>query len=362
MKRQRNLISETANRNIRGELLEAMSRERFVKGQRLASIREISQAYGVTKAIAERAVRGLIADGICYAEHGRGVFLAVDSSELRATSTVGIVFGGLESPANSFFRQLDEGTQGWVAKEGHNVLKLYSWYAKNAGIKAREWSQFSDRLAGVMVIGLYADADVILLRNSGLPVVVMDFDTRSLGVDSVVMDNEETMRQLTSRAIEKGAGELFLVLHARTTTSDPAPAERRKGFESAISRHKLAPSIARGVYTNLKDQACSDLLAQVVESAQKSEKPPAILAEDEWQFLSLVRSLKEHGLQCGKDFFGGCVAGEISAELAKTPASVALYDYQSIGAAAAKLLEDRMKSGSGRARTTVIAGKILETV
>jgi len=170
---------------VREELPERIREQGLRRGSALPSIRKISRIYGVSKAAAERAGRSLVRDGISYTQHGRGVFLAVEDPEeaMSGSNTIGVVFGFLEYPRTDhcFYRQVYEGTQEWVARSRCNVLKLFSWRAKSASQKANELAHFTSLLGGLVALGIYSDEDCILLRNTGLPLVVLDHDTDAAG-------------------------------------------------------------------------------------------------------------------------------------------------------------------------------------
>ena len=78
-------------------LLEHFRQQGLRRGSALPSIRKLSGIYGVSKAPAERAVRSLVRDGICYTQHGREVFWAVEDPEeaMSGSETTGVVFGFL---------------------------------------------------------------------------------------------------------------------------------------------------------------------------------------------------------------------------------------------------------------------------
>ena len=63
----------------------------------MPSIRKIFKIYGVSKAAAERAVRSLVRDGICYTQRGREAFWAVEDLEeaMSGSETTAVVFGFL---------------------------------------------------------------------------------------------------------------------------------------------------------------------------------------------------------------------------------------------------------------------------
>jgi hypothetical protein len=227
---------------LRRAILAEAHRRGLGCGRALPSLREISRAHGVSKALAERAVAGLVEEGICRAQHGRGVFLAVDGPEAAAEKlapvlTVGVVFGFQDYPATDhpFYRQVYEGLAEWIAARGANVLKLYNWRTKSPAQKRRELREFAGSLGGLVALGVYSDRDCILLRDAGLPLVVLDYDTGGLGIDCATLDNPGGMLELGRRVAAASSGEVFLVSAQRGSDDDPAPRERRAALERALA-------------------------------------------------------------------------------------------------------------------------------
>jgi len=334
---------------VREALIKEIGHGKLQRGEPLPSIREISKAQRVSKAIAERAVRSLVEEGICYAEQGRGVFLAVDGPDeldrLTQTATVGAIFGYLEYPRTDhvFYRQVYEGTQEWISGRHFNVLRLYSWRAKGPVQKSRELAQFADRLAGLVALGVYSDADCTLMRNTGLPLVVLDYDTESLGIDCAVLDNFETMYRLGRRVMAEEPGEVFLIGMERRTYDDPTSLERRAALEKAMAESgRSFPEenwLRLPISLGKKDRA----RLKTVRAAARSGGPRPL------------------GLKAEKDYLLAYTgAAELSPQLERIPALVGASDYRKLGRAGAELLGERMKKGPGRPVKVAVPGEIVD--
>ena len=59
--------------DVRAKLIREFRSSRLCNGQTIESVRTIAERFGISKSAAQKAVRSLVADGICRAEHGRGV-------------------------------------------------------------------------------------------------------------------------------------------------------------------------------------------------------------------------------------------------------------------------------------------------
>ena len=81
----------------------------------------------------------------------------------------------------------------------HNILSLYQWRRKSPQQKEWELEQFSERLAGILAFGIYDDRDCLRIRDTGIPTVVVDYETIGLGIDCIIIDDVPIMRALCER-------------------------------------------------------------------------------------------------------------------------------------------------------------------
>jgi DNA-binding LacI/PurR family transcriptional regulator len=348
---------------LREQLLEGLRGAGLRRGEVLPSLREISGRYGVTKAAAERALRSLVDEGVCYTEPGRGAFMAVDSAELVETSTLAFVFGVYEYPRTgvAFYRDVYEGFQDWIFDAGHNVVKFYEWRSKSRPQKTREWAQFSDRVTGVGVLGVYADGDCMLLRNSGLPVVVMDYDTQSLGVDCAVLDCAGSMRRLGRALFERGASDVFFVRAAWGATSpDPASEERRRGLKTAASEAGVALDAERVInVAGREEQGELQRLAAATRELERAGKTAAVVCEDGGLAPRVAEALASAGLRAGDGYLLGYTSGlEPAGGAREHKATLAAFDFRALGRMGGDLLAERMKRGAGRPARALLKEEI----
>ncbi|MFH1022297.1 MAG: hypothetical protein V1809_02805 [Planctomycetota bacterium] len=344
---------------VKRKLLEDIRRNGLRRGQAIDSIRRISQKFKIGKAVAEKAVRSLVEDGICRPEHGRGVFLAVDDpAEVREAATIGIVFGYMDYPRTDhvFYRQVYEGMQEWLTDRDFNVLKLFGWRRKTPAQKARELSLFANHLAGIMALGLYTDDDCLLLRDTNLPVAVLDYDTESLGLDCAVMDNESAFEQLGKKLLADGAGEIFLVRPERKKEDDPARRDRLRGLERAIANPCRVIELAG-------PEEDPSRLSPLMAAAGTGRAKPAAVCDDHTLIPRVTQAAAQKKLFPGRNIVMACVGpADTQEEFAAVPATIAGFDFHKLGRAGADLLDERMKRGPGRPLKTMVPGRIRKHV
>jgi DNA-binding LacI/PurR family transcriptional regulator len=353
--------------DLRGALIGEIRSSGARRGEALDSIRELSRRYEVSKAVAEKAVRSLVEDGICYAEQGRGVFLAVDAddgleSRLVATSTVAVVFGYLEYPATDhhFYRQVYEGIQEWIVGNRCNVLKLYNWRRKTPSQKGAELSRFASGVDGLIALGVYSDEDCIRLRNTGLPLVAVDHDTELLGVDCAVLDDVPAFEELTKRTVDASSGKVFFVQVVYESGEDPSGGARLGIVKSAAER------AGRGevsvIALNADDASQDEERTGIIRDALASgDEGPAVIFEDEYMVARVAGQLASAGYESMRDYVLGYLGpADMPDKLAGIPATVAAMDFRALGRSGAELLGARMKQGAGRAVKRAIRGEVLE--
>ncbi len=351
--------------DLRDRLLGEIRSAGLGRGEALPSLRDIASRFGVTKASAEKAVRTLVQDGICYTEPGRGAFLAADSSELADTAVLGFVFGVFEYPRTGvlFYRQVYEGAHGWICDGRYNVMKFYEWRSKTAVQKAREWKGIADRLSGAVALGIYDDADCMLLRNSGLPVVVLDYDTRDLGVDCAVLDCAGSMLRLGRAVLARGASEIFFARPGYGPKSqDPASEQRRRGLKRAAAEAGL-PFSDREIVDVAGAQEATELgrLAECLAKLRGGGRRGAVVCEDSGLVKSVVGALTEAGLSPGTDYVLAYSSPERPPrEIAGYPAVLAAFDFRRLGAAGMEMLGERMEKGPGRPRRICLREEIVD--
>jgi DNA-binding LacI/PurR family transcriptional regulator len=356
-----------AVQNLRGLLIAQIRRAGLDRGAPLPSIREISRRHNVTKATAEKAVRALVADGICYAEQGRGVFLAVDDAaaleeKLAATRTIAVVFGYLDYPATDhhFYRQVYEGIQGWIVGGRCNLLKLYNWRVKSDAQKDQELARFASGVDGLIALGVYVDDDLIRLRNTGLPLAVVDFDTESLGIDCALLNDAPAFEELVERTLAESSGEVYFVQVTYEMGEDPSGGARlgivRRAAERAGRRDVQVISLGA-------DDASRDAekLRELRERVSSGEAKPAVIFEDEYMVQRVAAHLAAAGRDAMRDYVPAYLGpAEPPAGLERIPALVAAFDFRGLGRTGGELLGARMKRGPGRPARKTVRGDVRE--
>jgi DNA-binding LacI/PurR family transcriptional regulator/DNA-binding transcriptional regulator YhcF (GntR family) len=364
-----NCRGNQALQDLRQVLIGQARNAGMTKGSGLLSIRKIARVHGVSKALAEKAVRSLVSDGICFAEQGKGVFLAVEDPRLPdmepAASTICTVFGYMEYPQSdlSFFRQIFEGAQEVICIQRHNAAKLYNWRSKSSFTKNLELERFTAVVDGFLTLGIYSDEDCLRLRKTELPLVILDYDTEALGIDCVVMDNFATMKEMTARLIKRGAKNIFYLHSHRDKPDDPSLQDRWNGAKSAVAASGSPTNILQLELPVGQDRSARGFFVDLAEQLRSTSSNSTLIFEDDGQLGCTLSALSQLDLEPGRNFMIGYVGGKSPDKtVARYPALVIGYDFAELGRTGIELLARRMRTGPGRAMKSILSGKIFDHV
>jgi DNA-binding LacI/PurR family transcriptional regulator len=332
-------------------------------GARLPSVRALASRYGVGRRIIEQAFRRLVREGLCYAVNRKGVFLAREPLPAVAESTmVGTVlaYEGYEREDNPFYRLLFEGAEVEITGRGHDLLSLYNWSRKSARQKDLEVERFRDRVAGFLALSVCDERDCLRLRDAGVPVVAVDYETQDLGIDCVVIDNSRVMGSLCERVLGEASGPVFLVDQPRASEGDPAFPQRRAAFEEALAAAGR-PVSEENFISLARAGSGSGELEPLLKAAGRAGRRPAAVCMGEFYARELLRRLGAAGPKPGRDFllaYVGFLAPQ-HPETAEAPALIGAVDYRRLGREGVRLLEERIAGGPGRALRRTVGGEVV---
>jgi GntR family transcriptional regulator, arabinose operon transcriptional repressor len=342
-----------------------MAREqRLQKDARLPSVRELADRYGVAKATVQQAIRQLVSEGLCYAIDRKGVFLAkAPPAPTPETTTVALVlnYERHSEETNPFHLSLYRGAEAEAVERRHNVLSLYEWRRKDPIQKNREVQQFRQQLAGFLALALYDERDCLRLRDSGVPVVAVDYETLDLGIDCAVLDNYRIFSELSDTVLQRNPDRIFYGDLARSSDYDPAIVDRRRAFADAMSAagRKANPDdqilLSGGLRASTGPGA---LLQELAGGATR----PAVICSDEYAARQLLAELGANGPSPGRDFLLAYVSylEPQHSDMRNLPAIIGAVDFRELGREGMRLLEERIESGAGRAIRRTVGGRVLE--
>jgi LacI family transcriptional regulator len=149
---------------------------------------------------------------------------------------------------------------------------------------------------GVLLAGSIAEPVVQRIKQSRVPLVLVDNNLPHLGVDRVLIENAGGAHQLTSYLIAQGHRRIVIM---PAVTREPSFRERIDGYSRAMEQAGLVPQVFaphNGVSGPSGERAFLDML-------QAGRRPDftAVLALNDEQAIGLIHMLQDHGLSVPGD-------------------------------------------------------------
>lgn len=315
------------------------------------TIVDVAARAGVSKSLVSLVMRGAPA---VSEERRRAVLLAaaelgyrpnaVARSLVRSRSNVlGVVLSDLHNP---FFVEVVDGIEEEAIASHHRALFNTGSRTPAREVEALE-TLLQLRVDGVILAGTVLPPRHILAAAAKLPVVLVARASSWPSVDSVTNDDRTGARLVVDHLVSLGHRSIAHVDGGRGAGA----AARRAGFVERMRRHKLASRavVVPGAYT----QEGGELgIARLLRSRAR---PTAIFVANDLAAVGAVRALRRHGLE---------VPGDVSV-VGYDNISLAALDHvdlttidqprREMGAAAVRLLLERLDGGRSQTRHVVIA-------
>lgn len=336
-------------REIQAELRRRIRSREFAPGSKIPSLRELSQAFGVSHALVQQAVRVLVAEGLLESEIGRGTF--VPSSPIAA-KTVALV---LPSLAPEHMRDIISGVKAGL---GENSYRLLLQVADNDyGDQLEMVAGLTDALvAGAIVYpppyAKYAAQLSELVEDRRLPMVLVDTELPGLEVDAITTHRSELGRKAIEHLLAFGHTRIGILDKDVDSTSENL---MREGMAQAFCGAGLDfASIPRAQLSRGAD--AQTLFGQFLE---ENKDLTAVVATDDGVTTRLIKTMRKTGLVIPKDL--SLVAlGDIKAYELLDPAITAVAQpHEEIGRVAAERLLQRLTGDTSPAQATWLQPRLI---
>ena len=267
----------------------------------------------------------------------------------RQTMTVGMIVPDIVNP---IFAGLLSGAEDTLSQAGFAVLFGSS---QNRIEKERRYLEtFRDRQVDGMIIDIASDTDDAELATlrAGIPIVLVDHVTPAWSGDSVRSDDEHGMALAVDHLVGLGHRRIALINGEAIVTG---AVRRQSGFESRLAHHGLKPVwVSSGTFTMSSGHVQAGAL--LASDAQVT----AICTGNDVLALGVLSMLREAGIEVPRAI---SVVGydDIEFDAAVTPKlSTVSQPMQAMGAAAARLLLQRLQEPEGAPQTIVLRGRLVE--
>ncbi|MGO7154033.1 LacI family DNA-binding transcriptional regulator [Rhizobium leguminosarum] len=197
------------------------------------------------------------------------------------------------------------------------------------------------------------------LANSGLPIVSMLLDMSDAGLQSVVTNDREAVRDATDELIRLGHRRFFYLAGPEGNYHD---VERYGGVLEALEAAGLSEEAVHRSGGHLDYQHGFDIGVQAADDfAELTEKPTAVIATSDDMAISFVSRIQGAGLRIPGDVSVVSFDGSPVCEFCSPPLSTIKQPVEEMGRAAVDLLLDAIgqRQNTAAVRTVIRSSLIL---
>lgn len=313
-------------------------------------IRDVARAAGVSTATVSRALgRGPVSDALREqveaAVRATGYRPNLSARRLRSQSaqTIGLIVADIRNP---FFTAVSRAVEDAAFAKGMRLI-----LCNTDEDPAREAMYLrlmeEERVTGVIFAPTGAAADSLRERPLGFPVVLIDRAGPPGAHDSVVLDNPAAGAGLVDHLVDQGCSRIGGLFGSTSSTAR----ERRAGYETAMARHGLEPSV-RTVAPNAAaaEAAAARWLAE-------PGRPEALILSNGLILMGVVRAARCLGLRVPGDLALAGFDNEPWTDLVEPGLTVVEQPVDEIGAQAMRLLFERIAQPDQPVRKVVLSGR-----
>jgi len=176
-------------------------RGEFRVGDRIPPERELAELYDVSRITVTRAVRDMVLEGLLKREQGRGTFVS-PRPHARSMSIATLVTETREEPS-SYILEMFKGIQKAISARGYSLV-----FMNASGDDAPESAPLKmireGRLDGLIVVEHMPKGPLARLRETGAPIVLLDWEAALPDVDCVLVDDRQATRLATDHLLGLG--------------------------------------------------------------------------------------------------------------------------------------------------------------
>ncbi len=335
---------------IQNELRRRIRNRELPPGTRIPSLRELARTFGVSRALAQQAVKVLVAQGCLDAQAGRGTF--VPASPV-ASKTVALV---LPSVKPEHMRDIIQGVK--VGLGAHSYRLLLQVADADYGQELELLEGLTDTLvAGAIVYPppytKYAEQLAELVQGRQLPTVLVDTELPGVEVDAATTHRAQLGHLAMEHLVANGHSRIGILGKNTDSTSEQ---QLRHGMAEQLKEAGLdyaaLPRLHLSVGRSERVRGRPSRTVTIDEFLQKNRDLTAVVATDDGLAAQLLKSARALGLRIPDDL-SLIVLGDIKAfELLDPPVTVVQQPHEEIGRVAAERLLQRLAGDTSPAQST----------
>jgi LacI family fructose operon transcriptional repressor len=323
----------------------------------MTSIKDIAEAAGVSTATVSRVLSGKPHVRPELRERVQAIVKELDyrpsrvaqALRLQRASIIGIIIADIQNP---FFTAVCRSIEDMTYEQDMAIFLCNS--DENPDKEAIYLDHMRrENVAGVIFAPTRHTADNFAQSvDHSVPMVVIDRCVQGMDVDSVLIDNVESARQLTEHLITDGYRRIGAMFGIDSTTGR----ERREGFMRAMRDHSLTPPPDRSNFVEARESAGH---RETMRLLQSPDRPEAILTSNGLLAAGAFRAIREYGLRIPDDIAFASFDDTPWTTLVEPPITVIQQPTFEIGRTAVSLLLERLKNPSRPCREVILKTKLM---
>ncbi|MGI2329218.1 LacI family DNA-binding transcriptional regulator [Planococcus sp. YIM B11945] len=214
------------------------------------------------------------------------------SLKQKSTHTVGVIVANI---LHSFSTQILRTIENDFNKHGFHIIICN---ADDEPEKERNYIEMllAKQVDGLIIFPTGGNLDLYeQMKKKSFPVVFMDRKIDGLGIDTVMLDNQQAARLAVNKFIESDYTKISIITTSIIRNTSPR-VERIAGYKEALKENNL-PVLPEYIKT-----ADAEHLQQVLQELFALEAPPeAILAGNDIVLIEVLKYMKEHNLTIPND-------------------------------------------------------------
>jgi len=266
------------------------------------TIRDVATAAGVSTATVSRALRGLPnvdeETRKCVVDAASRLDYVISPSASRlASGRTGSVAIITPYIARWFFSEVIAGVESVMQLSGMDLLLVNVGDYQNGHARIPPTPRLRRRVDGIVIVALPPlDPDLQPILNLGMPTAMIG--GIAPGIDCVAIDDIAAARKATEHLQGLGHTRIALMAGAPAEARFIAESHRERGFRAAMAEHSLVVDPILEVCGHFTieggERGMDALLTQ-------PNPPTAVFAMSDEMAFGAIRSLREHGLEPGRD-------------------------------------------------------------
>ena len=247
--------------------------------------------------------------------------------------TVGLTVGDINNP---FYTGVVSVIQQALHRAGYAVMLCCS--DRDAILQAEQIELLGNRMVDGLIISPFGDDDQLrrILRDTNIPVVLIDRILEGLECDSVVLDNRAAVMEATRYLLGLGHRRIGFISGTLETFTGR---ERLEGYYAALDEAGIAREETRVQLGDFREEGAYDAAIQLLTS---SDPPTALFSSNNVMMIGAVRALRDLGLNCPEDVSVTGIDDFPWADLFRPHLTTVAQPLRAIGEQAANLLLKRL--------------------